>query len=216
MPRSLFACLVALLVACAADPTLAPRDCTPGQSVVCACPGGTGAQACGADGTLGACVCSDAGAAPDVPAVDTPAPPDRVTPDVVDAAPTVDAVEPGDVVDVVTDSPAVDVVDAPAAPDVVVCEPRQTCGADCVADYQTDPRHCGSCFNRCTPRGTNAVPTCSGGRCVLGCSAGFVPCGTGACVNPAASTFDCAACGFSCLSGQRCDYDGRRGRCVPL
>ena len=31
--------LVLVLLGCAVDPTLAPRDCTPGQTAPCACPG---------------------------------------------------------------------------------------------------------------------------------------------------------------------------------
>lgn len=208
--RLLAALAAVLLVACAVDPAVAPRDCTPGATAACACPGASGVQTCGDDGRLGACVCADAASAPDVAVVaDVVTAPDRPT--------TADVVDAGAAVDVVAeDRAAADVVDAADAPDVRVCEPRQTCGSDCVADYQTDPRHCGTCFNRCSPRGANSVATCSGGRCVLGCAAGFVPCGADVCVSPSASTFDCAACGFACLAGQRCDYDGRRGRCVPL
>lgn len=84
--RSLFA---ALLLAACSTPAIAPRDCTPGQTTSCACPGGASAvQVCGTDGTLGSCLCPDAGATvdrPDAPAPeDRPAPMDRVElPDVV-------------------------------------------------------------------------------------------------------------------------------------
>lgn len=53
--------LLAVLVACSAAPAISPRDCTPGATSACACPGAVGVQTCGADGTLGACVCADAG-----------------------------------------------------------------------------------------------------------------------------------------------------------
>lgn len=69
------ALVLALALGCAADPALAPRDCTPGTSSPCACPGGAaGAQTCTAEGRVGACVCADAGESSDaVEAVDAPA-----------------------------------------------------------------------------------------------------------------------------------------------
>ena len=64
--------LLLALVACSVDPALATRDCTPGATSSCACPGATGVQTCGADGRLAACVCADAGQLADAPAVDAP------------------------------------------------------------------------------------------------------------------------------------------------
>lgn len=203
-----------LLVACSASPALAPRDCTPGATVACACPGASGVQTCGADGTLGACVCADAGIAEDArpAAVDAPSVPD-VGADA--GSPALDAPGPQD---------------RPQGPDAaetgsgmpdatqdtgVPCEPRNVCGSVCVEEYLTDPQNCGACFIRCAPRAVGAVPACSGGVCVLRCGEGLVACGVDRCVSPLAPSFDCQQCGYSCPDGQRCDYDGRRGRCVP-
>ena len=76
-----------LISACATDPALAPRDCTPGTTTGCVCPGvlASGVQVCSADGQLGACMCPDAGGLADVVAVgdsaaspsDANSPPDR-------------------------------------------------------------------------------------------------------------------------------------------
>lgn len=142
---------LALLAACAADPVLPPRDCTPGQTSACACAGGaTGVQTCGASGALGACVCPDGGGAADV----------------------VDASSPVDVVAAPEDRPAavdtgapdvasgVDVVDAGVATDV---DPRhtpecraviQTCDGRTVDVQRGEPdggvtHHCGRCGNTC-------------------------------------------------------------------
>ena len=189
--------LAVLLVACAVDPALAPRDCTPGQTAACACPGASGVQTCDEEGRLGACECSDAGSVPDV--ADVPEDRHLVTDasDVADAAPA-------------------DVVDASVAPDVVTCEPRQTCGADCVTDYQSDPRHCGACFIRCQPSGPGTVPVCIAGRCSYACAPGMVPCGVNRCVDPFAPGFDCRRCGDQCPNGQTCvPINADRAECRP-
>lgn len=200
--------LAILALGCSASPALSPRDCTPGVSVACACPGASGVQVCGDDGELAPCVCSDAGApvedAPPLPS-DAPAAPS----DAPDVRRAVGADVPPLMGDVVSPSRDVVAVDTARA-----CDPRQTCGSVCVEDYATDPRNCGGCFIACPAGGAGTVPTCRGGRCDTGCLPGLVPCGVGVCVDPASSAFDCAACGFSCPSSQRCDYDGRRGRCV--
>ncbi len=78
--------LAALVLAAACSSTsVAPRDCTPGQTVACDCPGGGSAvQVCGTDGRLGACMCPDAGAAEDqleVDAAEDVAAADVVAPD---------------------------------------------------------------------------------------------------------------------------------------
>ena len=220
--RALAALVLALVVACSASPAISPRDCTPGTTSACACPGALGVQTCGAEGRLGACVCGDAGGQVDVPA-DAPVSP-------VDAPPALDVPTDGALpaLDVVTPQDRPQATDAGAdAPDAAdapgdvprdttpPCESRNLCGNTCVVDYETDPQNCGACFISCPASVLGSVPTCRGGRCTLGCRSGFVTCGTGACVDPRAPSFDCAACGFSCPDGQRCNYDGRRGTCVP-
>ena len=205
-----------LLVACSASPALSPRDCTPGATSACACPGASGVQVCAADGMLGACACADGGA----PIEDAPPSSEDVAraPDVRADVPAVapDAPEAQDRPQG-ADTAAADV---PAMADVPrdmtpPCVPRNLCGAVCVVDYQTDPQNCGACFVSCPATVARSVPTCRGGRCTLGCRAGLVTCGLSACVDPRGPSFDCAACGFNCPEGQRCDYDGRRGACVP-
>lgn len=212
--RPLAALVLVVLVACSAAPVLAPRDCTPGQSVVCACPGGTGAQACGADGTLGACVCPDAGAS-DASAVDTPAPFDRVTPDVVDAAPTVDAGEPGDVVDVATDSGRW------AEPDVVCGRDETRCAGGSAltpsycADLRGDPLNCGGCGRRCQPvRPDTMMAVCFAASCQSECMTGLIDCDgdlANGCERRLSET-DCRRCGNRCPPRLTCDLNGR---CVP-
>lgn len=133
--------LLLLCVACSAGPTVAPRNCTPGATSACACPGASGVQTCTADGTLGACVCADAGAR-------------------VDATSSSDAgVRP--------DAGPRDVPLRPADPR---CADRLTardwCGPDgsgaCV-DRMTDPNNCGGCGARCT----GAMSECFDGLCFL-------------------------------------------------
>ena len=209
-PLAPIAAILATLAACAADPVLAPRDCTPGQTSPCACPGASGVQVCDPDGVLGACACPDGGGAADVavaqdrPAADVMTPEDRPAADVV-------------TVRDVASSP--DVVDAGVGRDVVqdafVCEPRQTCGSTCVADYLTDPRNRGACFIRCPSEAAHSVPTCIGGRCAIGCEPGYVPCGVSRCSYALDPNYNCGACGGSCPSGQICERDARGGRCVP-
>lgn len=67
------ALLLALTLTACSSPSIAPRDCTPGQTAACDCPGGgTAVQLCGTDGRLGACMCPDAGELVDVVAPDAP------------------------------------------------------------------------------------------------------------------------------------------------
>jgi hypothetical protein len=54
---------------------------------------------------------------------------------------------------------------------VVVGGNAGAAGNDCNADLETDPQNCGECGNVCKIAGSN--PTCSGGKCVLDCAAGF-------------------------------------------
>lgn len=96
---------VLLLLGCAADPVLSPRDCTPGTTAACVCAGGSvGAQTCTAGGRVGACVCADAAtpadvAASDGGALDVAAPDDRPT--LADAAGAADVPDAGAGADVV-------------------------------------------------------------------------------------------------------------------
>lgn len=201
------AAVVATLAAlgCAVDPATAPRDCTPGASVACACPGASGVQTCTAEGELSACECPDAGVMGDASAED--APPSRedapqAAPDAPDVrAPMPDAGAPREAATVGADAGA---SVEPARDVPVVCTTRYTCGADCVSSFQSDARHCGFCGNACPVVGTGTVPACAAGRCSYACAEGFVPCGFGRCVDPRAPGFDCARCDFQCPLGQVC------------
>lgn len=147
---------------CATDPILAPRDCTPGTTSACVCPGASGVQACTAEGRVGACVCVDAGVLPDAvtvpdapPATDRPEPPDAVT---VRDAGLEDAAEArADVPPTATDAAAPG--DATSATDAQVsCE-------------GPIPRRCSSsahCQAMCVPSGINRLPWCCtpGGECI--------------------------------------------------
>lgn len=101
--------LALVLVACSTDPVLAARDCTPGTATSCACLGGlVGVQTCTAAGTVGACVCPDAGSAADVvdagSVEDRPAAIDAPRADVADAdaGAGLDVVDAGGASDVLT------------------------------------------------------------------------------------------------------------------
>ena len=138
--------LLLLCVACSAGPTVAPRDCTPGATAACACPGASGVQTCTAGGTLGACVCADAGAR-------------------VDATSSSDAAMPRDA------GPR----DVPLRPADPRCADRLTardwCGPDdggvCV-DRQGDSNNCGGCGRVCQPPFTE----CFEGLCFLSADGG--------------------------------------------
>lgn len=202
---------VAILIAgCTLGPAISPRDCTPGVESICPCAAASaGVQRCDADGTLGACECPARDAAVTRDAVESDATP--VAPDARSAArdspdaPTV----PGDTRDA-SDGRAEGAVDAPTS-----CREEERCDGACGVDYRSDPMHCGRCGRSCAPRTTRHVPACSEGQCVVRCIAGYVPCGPDVCVSAAGPGFDCARCGFGCLDGMRCSYDGRRGTCVP-
>jgi hypothetical protein len=95
------------------------------------------------------------------------------------------------------------------------CPPALRCGAECMVDAQTDPRHCGGCGIRCPapPRGRVAV--CAAGRCGTTCLEGFVPCEE-VCVDPRREGFDCRACGYQCPIGEVCRaVNADRAVCVP-
>lgn len=198
------ALLILVLLGCAVDPTLAPRDCTPGQTAPCACPGATGVQTCEAPGELGACVCPDAGSAADVPATDAPAQPVDAPP-VPDAAPDAptDAADAGSPQDAPQDAPAPDVVMSPA--DV----PR-TCPD---VDLMRDVANCGACGNAC-PMFPNDMMRCVEGSCVsFGCVVGFLGCDSntanGCETEILANVRHCGACRRACAPSQTC----RNGVC---
>lgn len=188
------ALLILVLLGCAVDPTLAPRDCTPGQTAPCACPGATGVQTCEAPGELGACVCPDAGSTADVVAVDIPAQPvdAQPVPDAAQDAPT-DAADAGSPQDVPQDAPAPDVVMSPA--DV----PRTCPGVDLMRDVA----NCGVCGNACGER-TGASVACASGACRYTCHGGRGDCDgdmTNGCeTNLSNSPRHCGACGRACVS----------------
>lgn len=208
--------LIALLAACAADPTLAPRDCTPGQTAACACPGASGVQTCGADGRLGACACPDAGGADVVAVVDAPA---------GDAVTAEDHPVPMDVVAVadVVDSGPVDAPDATVACDAAcpdlpnaiaaclsgVCSIAMcragfaNCDGDlsngCETNFTTSSTNCGRCGNAC-----GAGQVCALERCVAECAAGRSRCREtatfeGICVDLQNDNTNCGRCGNACV-----------------
>lgn len=137
--------LALVLLGCSADPVIAPRDCTPGTTTTCACPGASGVQTCTAAGTVGACVCPDGGGGADAVAVA-----DVLRADVVDAAP------PRDV---------------PLRPADPQCADRLTArdwcalsdGGGLCVDRTSDPMNCGRCGARCT----GALSECFDGVCFL-------------------------------------------------
>jgi hypothetical protein len=209
----LLVALLALLAACAADPTLTARDCTPGTTAACACVGGaTGAQTCTAAGTVGACVCPDAGGADVVAVVDAPAAdlgslPDVATgPDVVDAG-------GADVVDA-ADAAATCDGSCPPRPNaitlcvggvcsVVMCRAGYAnCDGDesngCEVNFTTDPAHCGRCGNVCA-----AGQECALERCIAACAPGVSRCRVtptfeGVCTDLQNDSTNCGMCGRAC------------------
>lgn len=187
--------LLLLCVACSAGPTVAPRDCTPGAVSACACPGASGVQTCSADGTLGACVCADAGARVDVTsssdvAIDAVTPADRPEErDVADAAPTDDGRDPR--------CPA----NAPFMCTEGGCWNLQT------SNGRIPAPHCGACGNACP----ESAPECVGGRCTAladagppACPAGFDDCDgdrSNGCETNISTVTNCGGCGRACPSG---------------
>lgn len=168
------ALLALLLAACAADPVLPPRDCTPGTTSACVCLGATtGVQTCTASGTVGACLCPDAGGSSDVVKV-------------ADAAAATDVIQ--------LDGGAIE--DRTVAMDTSCGTGRVRCGAACV-DTLTDGTNCGTCGRAC---GTATI--CVSGTCLAG-DAGAMDAGTGADVPPAAmdSTSFRDVCRFICETG---------------
>lgn len=188
------AMLILVLLGCAVDPTLAPRDCTPGQTAPCACPGATGVQTCEAPGELGACVCPDAGSAVDAVTADTPAQPVDAPP-VPDAAPDAPEVAPDawSPQDAPQDAPAADVVTPPA--DV----PRVCPGVDLMRDVM----NCGACGNVCEDR-PGATRACVMGSCRYACIGSRGDCdgipSSGCETTTSTSAQHCGACGRACVA----------------
>ena len=193
-----------LSLGCAIAPALSPRDCTPGASSACACPGASGVQTCGDDGTLGACACADGGAPVEdaSPATqDAPLAPSDAT----DApSPPRDAGAPSEVIS----DDAGTVRDVPPPP----CR-WQTCGTACVR-VSDGPLNCGGCGHVCAPRFAGADVVCVHGSCVERCREGLVACGSGLCVEYNLESFDCLRCGSSCPTGYYCQTRATPSRCV--
>jgi hypothetical protein len=169
-------------------------------------------QTCGADGTLGACVCADAGGADAVssrldvvPLPDRPGP----APDVVDAS-----VAPG--VDGAVDAPELpDVADAGAVTDAGSVADAGEGDAECplFVDVASDPMNCGRCGNVC-PTWPNVEARCNLGGCSSRCLSGFQQCdgnlANGCETDINSDARNCGACRNACPSNQVC----RTGRCV--
>lgn len=198
-----------LAFGCSVSAELAPRDCTPGTTAACVCPGGVaGAQVCDEGGTVGACSCpADAPSVPaDAPDAATPVPPADVPAMGAQEASMADAAVTADV------ALAPDVVVPPQpSRDVVTCDPRYLCGSTCVDSFATDPANCGACGVRCAARGAGSVPECSQGVCVHRCAPGLVACGVALCIDPGGPRYNCAECGYVCGAGFVCN--ARTSRC---
>ena len=199
----------AFALGCSVSAEIAPRDCTPGTTAACVCPGGVvGAQVCDESGFVGACSCP--AEAPPVPAdaadASTAVPPADVPAMGAQETGTADAAVGADV-DLAPD------VAPPPTPtrDVVACDPRHLCGATCVDSFATDPANCGACGVRCAPRADGGVPACAQGVCVHRCAPGLVACGAALCVDPSGPRYNCAECGNVCAAGFVCSP--RTSRC---
>ena len=200
--------LAAILAACAADPTLAPRDCTPGQTATCACAGASGVQTCGSDGRLGACACPDAGGADVVAVIDAPAGDvasleDRPTP--MDTASVADALDGGE------DAPVDDAMTPDDAPEAADALDGDADGgvpdAGCSPDLMTDRANCGACGRACS-----AGQACAFGTCTLPCASTQAHCRVGtsvSCFNLRTDNTNCGACGNACPGSLVC----RDGAC---
>lgn len=201
--------LALALVGCAADPVLAPRDCTPGTTSACVCPGASGVQTCTADGHLGACLCPDAGGPLDVAVV-----PDAALGDLVEVMIWIDP--PRDVaVDVVDasleDRPDVQRPDTPPADlgaEVGACgSDASVCDAGC-RDLTTDPLHCGACGNVCPTGNAHTRPVCFASACTVSCDEGWRNCDrdmrNGCEVHSAVDRMNCGGCGGVCPLTEQC------------
>lgn len=90
--------------------------------------------------------------------------------------------------------------DSDAGPGSDEClAPRTTCGSQCV-DTSSDPRHCGTCNNRCDS-------FCSEGACATSCAGSLTACGD-ACVDLATSPDHCGDCDNACAADEMCQSGG--------
>lgn len=87
----------------------------------------------------------------------------------------------------------------------VVCSTGQTRAGEKCVDLASDAKHCGAIDNACAD-----FEACSGGECVVACTArGAASCGS-TCVSFASDPSNCGACGKSCAEGKLCEA----GQCV--
>ncbi|MEI8256599.1 MAG: metallophosphoesterase family protein, partial [Deltaproteobacteria bacterium] len=202
--------LVGLLFAAACTAPVVGNDasllCIPGQSVTCACPGGTpGAQACRDDGRgYGACACgTDAGGMDANDVTDDTAiridsqdiPGDTaIALDSLDAPLSEDAAPASDVVDA---APG-DATGSDTPPDGAVACTGCYLGVACVTTTSADQCGLNSACVRC-PGPVDAqcaVATCSSGRCGTANLPDGTTCSAGVCVSGG-----CVPCG---MAGQPC------------
>jgi len=85
-------------------------------------------------------------------------------------------------------------------------------------DFDSDPRHCGSCNNACPSDPAHASPSCSGGECRLACDAGFDDCDgdlENGCEADLGTAAACGACDVACEDPTPlCEADGDGFTCV--
>jgi hypothetical protein len=186
--------VVALVLAsCSADP-VPPATCLPGASVACACTSGaSGAQVCGADRVLGACVCGDAGGAVDVQFADAGGAEDRST------------VPPPDGCTSSTPGNCCGVACA-ASNGVPACVGGACAVASCNAGFGDCD---GVATNGCECHPAHASGACAAGACAVGaCEAGWGNCdgnaANGCETDTRTSAAHCGACGAPCAAGRAC------------
>lgn len=152
--------LALVLLGCSADPVIAPRDCTPGTTTTCACPGASGVQTCTAAGTVGACVCPDGGGGADAVAVGDGGGADA--PSTGDGGAPVDVVAVGDVPSDAHDAAPTDDGRDPRCPSNA---PAMCAEGSCwnlqTSNGMVPARHCGACNAPCP----STAPECVSGRC---------------------------------------------------
>lgn len=210
------ALLLALALAACSSPTLAPRDCTPGTTSACVCAAAqaSGVQVCTPEGTLGVCVCSDAGMMQADAGVLPDAPPATDRPELADAVTARDAgLE--DAALTMGDVPlATDRLEPDAAPptadvprDASGCDDASVCGGRCV-DLQSDPTNCGACETRCTTTRPHMQALCFAARCATRCAEGWRNCdgndANGCETDEQNDRTNCGGCGITCPAGNVC------------